>query len=67
MGEEGRRLRSTNRYLQNSHGDVKYSRGNGEAKGLIRMTCGHELSWGECWRVGGQGGEEIKGEKLGKL
>ena len=32
MGEEVRGLRSTNRYLQDSHGDVKYSIGNEVAK-----------------------------------
>ena len=32
MGEEMRGLRSTNRQLQNSHGDLKYSIGNGVAK-----------------------------------
>ena len=37
-----RGLRSTNRQLQNSHGDVKYSVGDGEAKELICMTHGHE-------------------------
>ena len=42
MGEEVRGLRSTNRQLQNSHGDVKYSIGNGGAKELICMTHGHE-------------------------
>ena len=35
MGEEVRGLRSTNRELQNHHGDVKYSIGNGIAKELI--------------------------------
>ena len=34
MGEEVKGLRSTNRQLQNSHGDVKYSTGNGAAKDL---------------------------------
>ena len=34
MGEEVRGFRSTNRQLQNSHGDVKYSIGNGVAKEL---------------------------------
>ena len=34
MGEEVRVLRSSNRQLQNSHGDVKYSIGNGVAKEL---------------------------------
>ena len=42
MGEEVRGLRSTNRQLQNSHGDVKYGTGNGVAKELILMTHGHE-------------------------
>ena len=42
MGEEVRELRSTNRQLQNSHGDVKYSIGNGGAKELIHVTHGHE-------------------------
>ena len=34
MGEEMRGLKSTNEWLQNSHGDVKYSIGNGAAKEL---------------------------------
>ena len=38
MGEELRVLRSTNRCLQNSHGTVKYSIGNGVAKELTCMT-----------------------------
>ena len=38
MGEKVRRLRSINRSLQNSHGDVKYSIGNGVVKELICMT-----------------------------
>ena len=42
MGEEVRGLRSTNRKLQNSHGDVKYSIGNGVAKEHTSMTRGHE-------------------------
>ena len=50
MGEEVRGLRSTNRELQNSHGDVKYSIGNGVAKELIHMTCGHEHWCGYCLR-----------------
>ena len=35
IGEEVRGLRSTNRYLQNNHGDIKYSIGNGVAKEFI--------------------------------
>ena len=38
MGEEVRGLRSTNRQLQNSPGDVKYSGGRGVAKECIHMT-----------------------------
>ena len=47
MDEEVRGLRSTNRWLQNSHKDVKYSIGNGAAKELIHMTHGHEQWWGD--------------------
>ena len=50
MGEEVRGLRGTNRLLQNSHGDVKYSIGNGVAKELICMTHGDEQWWGDCLR-----------------
>ena len=35
MGEEVRGLRTTNMQLQNSHGDVKYSVGNGEPKNYM--------------------------------
>ena len=42
MGEDVRRLRSTNMQVQNSHGDVKYSIGNGVAKELICMTHRHK-------------------------
>ena len=38
MGEEVMRLRSTNRWLQNSYGDVKYSIGNGGVKEFTLMT-----------------------------
>ena len=38
MGEEARVLRSASRYLHNSHGDIKYSIGNGVAKEFICMT-----------------------------
>ena len=41
MYEEVRGLRSTHRWSQNSHGDVKYSMGNGVAKELMCMTHGH--------------------------
>ena len=35
MSEKVRGLKSTNRQLRTSHGDVKYSIGNGVAKELI--------------------------------
>ena len=40
--EEWVKRRSTNTQLQKSHGNVKYSLGNGVAKELIRMIYGHE-------------------------
>ena len=46
VGEKVMGLRSTNRQLQNSHGDVKYSIRNGVVKELICMTHGHEQWWG---------------------
>ena len=65
MSEEVRRVKSTNRQLQNSHGDVKYSTGNGEAKELIGMTHGHEQQWGGLLREQGAlgGGKEKKMKK----
>ena len=64
IGEEVRGLRSTNRQLQNSHGDVKYSIGNGGAKELIHVTHGHEQWWGKCLREQGSAGWRIgKGRK----
>ena len=53
MGEELRGL-STNRQLQNSHGYVKHSIGNGAAQEFICTTKGHEHWWGDClreWRL----------------
>ena len=64
MGEEVRGLRSTNRQLQNSHGDIKYCPGNGVAKELIRMTHGHEQWCGDCLREWGMLG---RGEQRGKI
>ena len=55
-GEEVRGLRSTNRQLQNSHGDIKYSIGNGAAKEPILakepicITHGHKQWHGDCLR-----------------
>ena len=40
IGEELRGLRSTNKQVQNSHEDVKYSIGDGVAKELKCMTPG---------------------------
>ena len=50
MDEDMRGLKSTNRWLQNSHGDVKYSIGKGVAKELIHITYGHERWWEDCMR-----------------
>ena len=44
MGEEVRGLRSTNRKLQNSHGDV--SIGNGVAEEPTCMSHGHDINHG---------------------
>ena len=66
LGEEMRGVRSTNRQIQNSHGDGKYSIGNGVAKELICMTHGHEQWCGDCLRRGA-GLRWAKGEKLGQL
>ena len=51
MGEEVRGLRSTNRELQNSHGDIKDGVGNEVARELIHMTNRHEQWWGDCLRA----------------
>ena len=60
MDEEVRGLRSTNRWLQKSRGDVRYSIGNGAAKELTRMTHGHEPWCGDCLKEWGllSGGEQ---------
>ena len=66
LGEEVRGLRSSNRWLQNSHEDINYSIGNGVATELICMTHGHEQwcgdcprEWG-CWVEGGQSGKKCR-------
>ena len=48
--KEVRGLRSINRWLQNSHGDVKYSIGKGVAKEFTHVTHGCEQRWGDCLR-----------------
>ena len=46
-----RELRGTNRQLQNSHGDVKYSIGKGVAKELTHVTRGQEQGLGDyLWK-----------------
>ena len=67
MGEEVRGLRSANRWLQNSHGDVKYSIGNGVAKEPMHMTHGHEQWCGDCLRELGVLSGGGQGEKSGQL
>ena len=62
-GSRGEGIRSTNKCLQNSHMDVKYSTGNGEAKELIHMTPGQEQWCGDClreWGVLGGGAQRWK-------
>ena len=63
-----RGLRSTNRHLQNSHGDVKDSIGSGGAKELTCMTHGHEQRCEDGLKVWGAllGGGWQRG-KLGQL
>ena len=61
-GEEVRGLRSTNRQFQNSHGDVKYSIGNGVAREPIHMTHGHGQWCGDCLREWGMQGGKGKSE-----
>ena len=62
MGEAAKGVRNTKRQLQNSHADVKYSIGHGEAKGLVHLTYGHEQWWGlpegvgQCWVEEGKEG-----------
>ena len=63
-----RGLRSTNRWLENTHGDIRYIIGNGVAKELISMTHGHAQWCGNCLREWGMlSGGETKSEKLGQL
>ena len=68
VGQEVRGLRSTNRYLPNSHVDVKYSIGNGVAEELTTMTRAHEQWCRHCLRewgvLGGEGEREEKSEQL---
>ena len=62
MGEEVRRLRNKNRWLQSSHGDVKYSIGTGVTKEFIHMTKRHEQRSGNCLREWGYQASSAKGE-----
>ena len=61
MCEEVRGLRSTNKQLQNSHVDVKYSTGNEAAKELTCVTQGHEKWCGDLPKRVGCQMEEGKG------
>ena len=62
MGEKMKGLRST--IGRHKIGDVKNSIGNGEAKELIFMTHGHELSG---WFAKGNGGYHVEGGKGRKI
>ena len=53
MGEEVRGLGSTSRQLQNNHGGVKSSVGNGGAKELKHVTRRHEQWCGDGLRERG--------------
>ena len=52
-------------HLENRQEEVKNSIGNVEAKELICVTHGCELSGGEWWWEGGSGQKGIKGRKNG--
>ena len=68
MGEQVRRLRSTNRQLQNSHGIVKYSIGKwGSQRTYIHDPQTQTMVWGLPEGVWGTGWRGAKGEKLGQL
>ena len=60
-------LRSKNRWLQNSRGDVKCSIGNGVAKELIHLTHGHEPWCGDCLRAWGLLGAEGQEGKISSI
>ena len=64
MGEEVRGL-STNRQLENSHGDVKDSIRTRVAKELIHMPHGHEQRCGDFLREWGVLGREKQRGKIG--
>ena len=49
-GWRGEGIKKYKQVVKNSHGDVKYSIGNGVAIELILMTHGHEQWWGDCLR-----------------
>ena len=71
MGEKVQGIRSINskQQVQNRHGEVKNSVGNGEAKELICTTHGHQLRRGghaEGWGVARQRGRKGR-KKLGQL
>ena len=50
--------------VQNSHGDVKYSIEDGEAKEVICMTQGHEQGWWDCLR---EWGCWVEGSERGEI
>ena len=66
-GGKGAGIKKPNWQVQNRQGNVKNSIGNGEAKEIICMTNGHELSGRITRGNGGTGQRGSKGEKLGQL
>ena len=63
IGGKGTGNKKHNWQVQNRHGDVKNSIGNGEAKELTCMTHGHELRGRLLEGRGVLGG----GEQMGKI
>ena len=62
QGRKGTGKKKHNWQALNRWGEVKNGIGNREVKELVCTTHGHELRRGECWRVGGVKGGEIKGK-----
>ena len=64
-GGKGTGNKNHNWQVQNRQGEVKNSIRNGEAKELVCMTHGHELSGGNASGMRAAGQKRIKGRKIG--
>ena len=62
-GEKGTGNKKHKWQVQNRQGEVKNSKGNGEAKELICTTHGHELKWKNAGGRVGTGWRRINGKK----